>query len=58
MCYGMWGGSWGSPYYFLGGIIGILFHLSILVLIVWAVVAVIKSLTNHRAEPYKNGGAK
>lgn len=58
MCHGS-GIIWGYPYYFAwGGILGILFHLAILTLIVWAVVAVVKSLTSQKAEPTKNGGAK
>ena len=52
-------GIWGYPYYFAwGGILGILFHLTILALVVWAVVTVVKSLTGQKAEPTKNGGAK
>ena len=57
MCYG--GGGMFYPYYFgWGGILGIVFHLTILVLIVWAVVAVVKSLTSQKAETAKNGGSK
>ena len=58
MCHGS-GIIWGYPYYFgWSGILGILFHLAILALIVWAVVTVVKSLTSQKAEPTKNGGAK
>ena len=54
---GNWGGFWGFPYYF-GGLFGLLLHLGLLVLIVWAVVTVVKSLTSRRTETFKNGGAK
>ena len=54
---GTWGGIWGYPYYF-GGLIGILFQMTILVLIVWAVVTVVKNLTSHKIEALKNGDIK
>lgn len=42
---------WGYPYYFgCGGILGVVFHLAILVMLVWTVVTVVKSLTSHKAE--------
>lgn len=49
-------GFWGYPYY-LGGIIGIVFHLTILALIVWAVVTVVKSITGKQVAS-KDGGIK
>jgi hypothetical protein len=52
MCYGNWYRFWGVPYYF-GGVVGILFYLVFLLLVVWAVVTVVKSLTNQRARKSK-----
>lgn len=54
---GNWYGFWGYPYYF-GGLLGILLHLTILALIVWIVLTVIKSLTSYRQETSKNGGGR
>jgi len=48
MCYGNWYRFWGVPYYF-GNIVGILLFLALLILVVWAVVTMVKSLTNQRA---------
>ena len=55
MC-GNWG-FWGYPYY-AGNIVGIVFQLTVLVLIVWAVVTVVKSLTAHKVETPKKEDAK
>jgi uncharacterized membrane protein len=54
---GHWQGYWGYPYY-PWGIIGIVFHLTVLALIIWAVVTVVKSLTSHKQVASKDGGAK
>jgi len=52
MCYGNWYRFWAVPYY-LGGVAEILFSLALLILVVWAVVTVVKSLTNQRARKSK-----
>ena len=54
---GNWGGFGGYPYY-AGNIVGIVFQLTVLVLIVWAVVTVVKSLTAHKVETPKKEDAK
>ena len=51
MCYGPGMGLW--------SIWGIIVHVAILILIIWAVVTVVKSLTNCKTGTTKNdGGAK
>ena len=57
MC-GNWGGFWGGPYYFLGGITGVFLQLGILALIAWVVATVVRNLTNHKTEVSKDGGTK
>jgi hypothetical protein len=56
MCWGNWQGVWGYPSYF-GSLISVLFHLSILVLLVWIVVAGVKSIT-QKLESSQKGGAR
>ncbi|MEK6646640.1 MAG: hypothetical protein AABY84_08200 [Candidatus Firestonebacteria bacterium] len=53
---GGWSGFLGYPYYF-GGLVGILFHVTILSLVVWLIVTIVKSLTIQRTKD-SNGGAK
>ena len=54
---GGWSGFWGYPYYF-GGLAWILFHATILALLIWLIVTIVKSLTSHKTETSKNGGSR
>lgn len=53
------GGFWEYPHFFgFGGILGILFQLAVLVLVFWAVIKVVNSLTSSKKETIKEGGKK